>query len=235
MALLFRRQSAAERGLRHELKYIINVRDAVLLQHRLRQVMDTDPHADADGRYFIRSLYFDDMDFTAYRDKLNGVEKRAKYRLRYYNYDESFISFEKKEKLRDMTCKTSARVTAEQARAMIGSGAVGDTDKPLLQEFAGLWNAGLRPRVLVDYDRYVFAHPVGNTRVTLDMGVRTSPCKTELFDRELAMLPVLAKGEAVLEVKYDDAFPRHVGRLLEGVARDRMAVSKYCRCLAVLE
>ena len=235
MPLLFRQQRAAQQGLRHELKYMIAVRDAVLLQHRLALAMDTDSHADAEGRYFIRSLYFDDFDFAAYRDKLNGVENRAKYRLRYYNFDDSFISFEKKEKIRDMTKKTAVRVSREQAEAMMERGDVGDTDNSLLQEFRSLWNAGLRPRVLVDYDRYVFAHPVGNTRITLDMAVRTSPCKTELFDTQLAMLPVLPPAHAVLEVKYNDAFPRHVGLLLEGVAKDRMAVSKYCRCLSILE
>ena len=69
---------------------------------------------------------------------------------------------------------------------------------------------------------------------------RNQQTRTEAYDegeREAiaAMLPVLDRGEAVLEVKYDDHFPRFVGGLLEGVARDRMAISKYCRCLAVLE
>lgn len=230
-----REKSAALRGLRHELKYVISTRSAVFLRQRLALALDPDPHAGPDGGYFIRSLYFDDTDWTAYRDKLDGVERRAKYRLRYYNFDESYLSFEKKEKLRDMTRKTAAAVSRDRALAMAAGGDPGETEDPLLLEFRARWNAGLRPRVLVDYDRFVFAHPAGNTRVTLDLNVRTSPCKTELFDRDLAMLPVLDRGEAVLEVKYDDFFPAFVGRLLEDVPKTRCAVSKYCRCLGILE
>ena len=226
---------AAQQRMRHELKYIISTGGARYLQHELSRTMDTDPHAGPDGSYFIRSLYFDDVHFTAYRDKLNGVEKRAKYRLRYYNFDPGFLVLEKKEKLRDMTRKTSVRVTQEEALAMLREGRVPETDIPLLQEFDALWREGLRPCVLVDYDRHVFAHCVGNTRITLDRNVRTSPCKTELFDRGLAMMPVLGEGQVILEVKYDDQFPTHAGYLLDDLPRERLAVSKFCRCLSILE
>ena len=228
------KMSAARQGLRHELKFLVSARSVLLLRQRLSRVMEPDPHAGPEGRYFIRSLYFDDMDYTAYREKLNGVDTRAKYRLRYYNYNDSYIAYEKKEKFRDMTRKAMAAVSRPTAEAMAARGEAEGED-PLLTEFQALWRRGLRPRVLVDYDRYVFVHPVGNTRVTLDLDVRTSPWKTDLFCRDLAMLPVLDPGLAVLEVKYDDQFPRHVARLLEGVPRDRAAVSKYCRCLALLE
>lgn len=68
------KMSAARQGLRHELKFLVSARSVLLLRQRLSRVMEPDPHAGPEGRYFIRSLYFDDMDYTAYREKLNGVD-----------------------------------------------------------------------------------------------------------------------------------------------------------------
>ena len=43
---------------RHEWKHEINRSDLITLRQRLRAVAKIDPHA-IDGRYMIRSLYFD--------------------------------------------------------------------------------------------------------------------------------------------------------------------------------
>ncbi len=49
---------------RHELKYDINYSMYLSLRSRLRQIMYPDEHAASDGKYLIRSIYFDN-----YRDK----------------------------------------------------------------------------------------------------------------------------------------------------------------------
>lgn len=221
--------------LRYELKFLLSNSAADLIEKRLSTVMETDKHADARGGYFIRSLYFDDQHWTAYRDKLSGVEKRAKYRIRFYNHDASFLSFEKKEKLRDMTRKTGVRIDRALAEGMIAHGDIGEREDELLLEFAALYRGGLRPRVLVDYDRTVFVHRLGNTRITLDRAVRTAPYATDLFDPALCTLPVLPEGQTVLEVKYDKLIPAFIPRMLEGIPKDRSSVSKYCRCLSIGE
>ena len=221
--------------LRYELKFLLSNYAADLIEKRLATVMDADRHADGRGGYFIRSLYFDDQHWTAYRDKLSGVEKRAKYRIRFYNHDDSFLSFEKKEKIRDMTRKTGVRIDRALAERMITNGDIGGRGDDLLREFAALYRGGLRPRVLVDYDRTVFVHPLGNTRITLDRAVRTAPYNAELFDAGLCTLPVLPEGQCVLEVKYDKIIPAFIPRMLEGIPKDRSSVSKYCRCLSIGE
>ena len=55
---------------RHEIKYIISLREAELLKYRLRALLRPDSHVRADGSYFIRSLYFDDTDYRAYHEKI---------------------------------------------------------------------------------------------------------------------------------------------------------------------
>ena len=85
---------------RHEYKFQISPQDRQLLLSRLRPLGLEDPHASA-GEYRVYSLYFDDLQDTALRQKLDGVENRDKFRLRYYNGDLSFLRLEKKSKRGD--------------------------------------------------------------------------------------------------------------------------------------
>ena len=66
---------------RHEWKHEINISDLIQLRHRLQTVMETDSHA-VDGKYEIRSLYFDTPGDKALREKMDGVNQREKFRLR---------------------------------------------------------------------------------------------------------------------------------------------------------
>ena len=54
--------------------------------HRQGAVMARDAHTQQ-GVYRIRSLYFDNLADKALREKLDGVNGREKFRIRYYNGD----------------------------------------------------------------------------------------------------------------------------------------------------
>ena len=85
-------------GYRHEYKFLISKGAAELLKRRLPTVMERDPHAGPGGQYTIRSLYFDDRNYTAYEEKVSGVADRVKYRIRYYNYDTRAVRLERRRK-----------------------------------------------------------------------------------------------------------------------------------------
>ena len=53
---------------RHEWKHEINMADLYAIRARLMAVARGDPHA-KDGKYFIRSLYFDNLSDKALREK----------------------------------------------------------------------------------------------------------------------------------------------------------------------
>ena len=69
--------------LRHELKHRITPSDALAIKSRLSLIATSAAHA-KDGVYFIRSLYFDNINDKALREKLDGVPSREKFRIRYY-------------------------------------------------------------------------------------------------------------------------------------------------------
>lgn len=98
---------------RHEWKHEINISDLIILRQRLRAVAKPDIHA-VDGRYTIRSLYFDNISDKALREKIDGVNRREKFRLRYYNEDLSVIRLEKKSKYDGLGRKQMAILSKEE-------------------------------------------------------------------------------------------------------------------------
>ena len=66
---------------RHEIKHFITPADAVCIRQNLSAVASIDTHAQKDGAYRIRSLYFDDLRNTALWEKLDGVNERRKFRI----------------------------------------------------------------------------------------------------------------------------------------------------------
>ena len=223
-----------EKGYRHEYKYLISKADAELLKRRLPHIMERDPHAGETGTYTIRSLYFDDFLNTAYYDKMDGVNYRAKYRIRFYDYDSSLLKLEKKEKKGNLTRKTAQTITKNDARALeyaLSSGCP-DTKEGLTEELrVACLSRGLRPRVLVDYDRTPFICRDGNTRITLDENVRTRPYIAHLFASPRAMLPVLGPDQVILEVKFDDFLPGYLSAALADIPKVHMAISKFALCM----
>ena len=95
---------------RHEYKYLIDAMQQSLLKLHAAGTLQPDAHADENGEYLIRSLYFDSLDDKCFYENENGDDPREKYRIRFYNCDSSRISLECKAKTRNMTRKTSCPI-----------------------------------------------------------------------------------------------------------------------------
>ncbi len=221
---------------RHEYKFLISAADARLLKLRLKGIMRPDPHAGPTGQYTIRSLYFDDFAHSAYFEKMDGIEKRSKYRIRIYNSGTDVIKLEKKEKIGNLTRKTAQTITLEQAR-LLQSPELPDEipQEGLLAELYGrIRGQGFRPMVLVDYDRTPFVCADGNTRITIDENVRTRPHCADLLASDKAMLPVLEKGQVILEVKFDEFLPGYLADALTDIPKAALAISKFALCMNLI-
>lgn len=220
-----------DNGMRHELKYLISRSAAELLRRRLPCVMRPDSHAGPTGQYTIRSLYFDDFFAGAYAEKIDGVSDRLKYRIRLYNYDTSFIKLECKEKHGNLTRKRAATIDLPQAMALQTITPIEDAQGLVLELEQKLRWQGLRPKVLVDYDRTPFVCPDGNTRITLDENLRTRPFCADLLASPNAMIPVLEPDQAILEVKFDDFLPGYLRDAMADIPKTALAISKFALCM----
>lgn len=217
---------------RHEYKHIVSYADYCILRGRLRRLMAPDPHAGANGSYQIRSLYFDDWRDRALREKLYGVSRREKFRIRLYNHDLSLIRLEKKSKCSNLSSKESTILTQRQAEALLNGDYawMKSTGTPLLLEFyAKLTGHLLRPKTVVDYIREPFVFKPGNVRVTLDHHIRTGMLATNFLDANL--ITIDAGGPiCILEVKYDQFLPNLVRDAIQMDYRQASAFSKYAAC-----
>lgn len=215
---------------RHEWKHEIDWSDLLVLRQRLSAAAGPDPHA-VNGRYWIRSLYFDDLTDRALREKLNGVSVREKFRLRYYNGDTSLIRLEKKSKRAGLCGKESALVTAGQAAALLsGDGSWMEEDpQPLVRELRRKMRGGLRPKTLVDYTREPFVFAPGNVRVTLDYRIRTGIGCGGFLDPDCVTIPA-GDAPVILEVKWDAFLPQIIRDAVQLPGRHTSSFSKYAAC-----
>lgn len=216
---------------RHEWKHEINYGDYVALRHRLGTVMQRDRNA-VDGKYFIRSLYFDNGEDKALREKLDGVNNREKFRIRYYNHDTGLIHLEKKSKRSGLGNKETAELTAGEAR-LIADGCwewMKDADRPLVRElYAKMQSQGLRPKTIVDYVREAFVYAPGNVRVTLDYDIRTGLRSVDFLNPDCVTVPA-GDSPIVLEVKWDAYLPDIIRDIVQLEGRHSSAFSKYAIC-----
>lgn len=216
---------------RHEWKHELNMSDMISIRQRLRAVASADPHA-KDGKYLIRSLYFDNLTDKALREKIDGVNMREKFRIRYYNLDPSFIHLEKKSKRSGLGTKYSALLTADEAQKIV-DGDIGwmmDSGRELVQElYLKMRYQGLRPMTIVDYEREPFIYRPGNVRVTFDYNIRTGMGRTDFLNPDCVMVPA---GDApiLMEVKWDEFLPSVIRDCVQVPGRRVMAFSKYAQC-----
>ncbi len=218
---------------RHEYKYLCSLDQLTLERCRLQALMKPDSHVGPDGRYLIRSVYFDDLDSGCYWENEDGSDPRAKYRLRIYNCNGGRISLERKAKVRGMTHKDAAQVSRADAETLL-SGRIPFPQAqhpPMLRRMlTDMTLRTLRPATIVQYVRTPFVSAFGNVRVTLDEQISSSQAVSRFFDPNLPLRQVLANRQGVLEVKWDELLPDYLYHALSLEQLQWSGFSKYYLC-----
>ena len=191
--------------------------------------MQQDIHQNGSA-YYIRSLYFDDIWDSCMDENESGVDNRRKFRIRTYNADAQEMNLEIKEKLRGYTKKIKSTLARQECVDIInGEYAHSYGDRTALNTLAVEMKASLmRPKVVIDYERTAFVHPLGNVRITFDRNIAATRCWQDFLSTDMAQLtPVLPAGMHILEVKYDEFLPDHIAQALELGNLRQTAFSKY--------
>lgn len=225
----------AERRYRHEYKYPLTNGQMLMENAKICALAQRDSHVGEKGFYNIRSLYFDDYENSSYYDNENGVDDRTKYRIRIYDHNTDWITLESKEKIRGKTCKQSCLITLSQCRLLMAGMIPGDIgpSQQVLHRLSYLMAAkGMRPVVIVDYDRvpYVYRMQDANVRITFDHHIRSVGDVGAFLDESVTGRSVMPVGWSLMEVKFDSFLPDEVYELLqlEGLRADTF--SKYYLC-----
>ena len=216
---------------RKEIKYIVPLGKALAIREQLDRLLQRDEHC-ADGPYLVRSLYFDSANQIDFAEKLAGVINRKKVRLRIYDKEASLCKLEIKQKTDDRQQKLSLIISASDA-AEISHGNITvlkkyfDTSATSLKAY-GIMAQGLyRPVAQIAYDRLAYKYPMYDTRITLDMNVRSSESNLDLFSPDVCYTPIM-REDAVLEVKYSGKLMGFLSALFAQFYLTQGTFSKYC-------
>ena len=231
LCLKVKKERSENMKYRHEWKHEISYSDMLAVRQRLLVVAKRDIHT-TEGKYLIRSLYFDNASDKVLREKLDGVNIREKFRIRFYNNDTSVIYLEKKSKVNGLCLKEKAKLTKEQAQAIVD----GKYDWmmqigiPLMEElYSKIKGQGLRPKTIVDYTREPFVFAPGNVRVTIDYNIHTGLQCTDFLNSECITVPVDGYP-IILEVKWDAYLPDIIRDVVQLKNCRVESFSKYAVC-----
>lgn len=212
---------------RHEDKYILNTSYRTLDQ-RLENLFKKDEHENGLGYYLVSSMYFDNNYDKCLMEKINGVDDREKFRIRYYNDDLSFIKLEKKIKRNGLCGKVSCNISKEEYDRILKNDIqwlITCDNRVLLQEFyIKMRTQLLRPVILIEYERRAYRTNCGDVRITIDTNIKSKVINT----RNSGEFGKLGLSNEILEVKYKEFLPDIVSNIVKN--KKRTSYSKYGAC-----
>ncbi|MDE7334060.1 MAG: polyphosphate polymerase domain-containing protein [Lachnospiraceae bacterium] len=218
---------------RVENKYVCQKTDLALLQSRLESVLKSDENQKSYSGYTVTSIYFDDLFDSYLNDTIDGNCKREKYRIRIYNHSWEVIKLEVKYKKYNYVMKKTRQISKEQMWSLMAGESVRQSnmslDNPVILFNLAIKERGLRPRVIVEYDRKAYVFESGNVRITLDRNLRCSR-QVDRFGRKEIIFDNIKEANNILEVKYDEFLPGFIAQLLETSHMNQSSYSKYRLC-----
>ena len=219
---------------RVEDKFMCSEREMVILQARMEAVLRPDDNQKNVNGYHISSIYFDDFYDTHLQDAIEGNPWRRKYRIRIYNNSFEAIKLEVKYKKYNRVKKISRRISYEQMTELMQGKCITD-ESPSEQNPITLFNLavsekGLRPKVIVAYERKAYVFDAGNVRITFDRNIRAGNQMESFIRGENVIYYPIADMDRILEIKYDEFLPGFIAAMLETGNMNQVSCSKYRMC-----
>ena len=164
-------------------------------------------------------------------EKLDGLAKHTKFRLRTYDCRRDMIRLERKIKQGIMTQKKSAEITLPQLPWVgLPDYELGQFEGKAFELTAQMLSEGMRPAMTVRYQRDAFLFPGTDLRLTFDRNLVALPGEPQmLFRTDVVGTPILDDNTVIMEIKYGTYIPTFVRKLTD-VPTKQLSVSKYALC-----
>lgn len=207
----------------------------------LLNYMDWDPFVKnrPDKSYQVSSLYLDSAGLGCYYEKLAGIKKRKKLRLRFYAdvFEPNTKIFVEIKRKNDMTILKDRLVIDYQSCPDFLSGRKNFSDSPILaqekdvlQEF--LWTKKyncLTPKIMVVYKRRPLIGRLNRRfRITFDSHLQAYLADGLYFSEHKKN--ILSK-DVIMELKYNDTIPGWFHYIIQKYQLNRVPFSKYCKSI----
>ena len=224
---------------RFEMKYVIPTEMVDAVREYIRSFMEKDPSlAPRASTYDVHSLYFDSPLFYYFSQKMDGVRKRKKIRLRVYRTGPDFSPnafFEIKRKndvvvLKDRFIFEPKRLPGFLETLEIESLFAGPLpDLELAEEYRE--ERMLRSIQPVSLNVYTREPLLGrfnkNIRVTFDSNIRTTGSDSLFYEGQDFVS--VSPGFTVMEVKFTGSLPFYIVDAIRRFSLSATSYSKYCQ------
>jgi SPX domain protein involved in polyphosphate accumulation len=225
---------------RLEYKYLVPINLVQKIRQDIKPYVTLDPYASEqpNKEYTIHSIYLDTKNLDCYKDKVEGIKVRKKYRLRTYNdiENENVVFLEIKRKYNNHVFKNRAPLLRKNLANFLatkdfnfilpshGNGSIKDDAKRFLYNY---FRKGLEPSILIDYDREAFVGKFNNSmRITFDKNIRSALWSSLEFQNNIILKPVMTKF-FILEIKFKTGLPNWFKAIVHKYNLQRQALSKY--------
>ena len=225
---------------RYELKFLLPVSAKSDFLEAVKFGLNLDPHAGQRGGYQVTSLYYDSPDLHAFYEKLDGVLRRRKFRLRFYNHptDAPEVSFfEIKHRYSNLIAKERMLIPPDLSEALLR----GESQLDALGSLEESYNPGLVDRLLTYHHTYILRPALfvsyyreawvgleeDDLRVTFDHDLTVNGPDDYPASGVDAGRYFLDPGQTVLEVKFNNTLPRWLQQRLVHYRLRPVRYSKY--------
>lgn len=218
-------------SLRKEIKYIVPLEKVLIIKARLDNFLPRDDYC-SDGAYSVRSLYFESVNNTDFSEKMEGIDIRKKIRARIYNSDSSTCKLELKQKEDIWQQKHSFIISQKDVKELsAGNYSVLQSYFRSVAISGKIYNimtqGRYKPVVQIEYDRFAYQYPMYDTRITLDMNIRSSETNMDIFASKVHYVPIMCEN-VVLEIKYSGKLMGFISGILGQFDLTQSSYSKYC-------
>ncbi|MFP4380088.1 MAG: VTC domain-containing protein [Candidatus Sumerlaeia bacterium] len=233
---------------RFEAKYIITETEAACVLDYLSPWLESDRHTKRGVSYDINSLYLDSEKLGLYWSSALGEKNRMKLRIRAYSEEsDAPVFLEIKRRVNQVILKQRTRLRREAMRDLLAgktldAGALAHpTERERDNYYAFrdcLEHICARPAAFVRYDREAYVSRLEEpVRVTFDRNLCCLPCDhyaEDMWKKNTDWLPVDA-ASVILEIKFTNAFPAYVARVVQRFGLRQTSFAKYVHCMNALQ
>ena len=212
---------------RFEVKYLVPLSVKVAVMHDVAAMTRVDPHA-AGGSYLVRSLYLDSLFNASYHEKMAGILRRSKFRIRTYGRTSSVRFLEIKERLSNRILKRKDRIDQQQYEDILNRRVARIDGSAVMREFwRRLATTQVAPLLTIEYRRQPFVGIADESlRVTFDTDVCVRRARS--LEQGNMRYTVLPNRLTVLEIKFDRYMPHWIQTIVRKFSLRDTAYSKFC-------
>lgn len=232
---------------RFEFKYLLTDDQRREVEESLRHFVEFDAFVRElpKNQYFVRSLYFDDPQYSAFHEKIDGLHSRWKFRVRTYTKqqgDQSDCYLEQKGRHNNLVFKHRCLIGGAMAdlagqrgeklgRYLIENVPAGVVRNQFEYE---IFRKRIAPIALIDYRRrpYYSRFDPG-FRLTFDEDISVTRADS-IFDGSLGCERKVLAGYTVLEIKFQHHLPAWFHSIIQAHEMCRLPISKICEGMQVL-